>query len=192
MVMKPRIFLLAVGVLVVIFAIILTWFYLSEKNATSKISSFSECAENGYPVQESYPRRCMTPDGRSFTENIERPIGPPDAESPTHPLISVSSLRSGDTVMSPLTITGLARGYWFFEASFPVELRDAKGNILSIGIAQAQGDWMTEALVPFSVTFAFKNAQTQNGTIVFKKDNPSGLPENEDSFTLPVMIGVSN
>ncbi|MGC9310308.1 MAG: hypothetical protein ACP5E4_01135 [Candidatus Aenigmatarchaeota archaeon] len=36
----------------------------------AEISSFEECVEAGYPVMESYPRRCMTPDGRSFTESL--------------------------------------------------------------------------------------------------------------------------
>ena len=31
------------------------------------ITSFSECAEAGYPIMESYPRRCKTPDGKTFT-----------------------------------------------------------------------------------------------------------------------------
>jgi len=34
------------------------------------ISSFEECVEAGYPVMESYPRQCRTPDGRTFVEEI--------------------------------------------------------------------------------------------------------------------------
>jgi hypothetical protein len=37
------------------------------------ISSFVECKEAGYPIQESYPERCVTPDGSSF-ENPEQSV----------------------------------------------------------------------------------------------------------------------
>lgn len=38
------------------------------------INSFRECANAGYKIMESYPRKCVTPDGRMFVENI--PISP--------------------------------------------------------------------------------------------------------------------
>jgi len=34
------------------------------------INSFEDCANAGYPVMESYPRQCRTPDGRNFVEEI--------------------------------------------------------------------------------------------------------------------------
>lgn len=34
------------------------------------ISSFDECVQAGYPVMESFPRQCRTPDGRTFVEQI--------------------------------------------------------------------------------------------------------------------------
>lgn len=34
------------------------------------VTSFKECVDRGYPVQESYPERCSTPDGRSFTRPL--------------------------------------------------------------------------------------------------------------------------
>jgi hypothetical protein len=39
------------------------------------IASFEECAAAGYPVMESYPRQCRTPDDRTFTEEIDEPVG---------------------------------------------------------------------------------------------------------------------
>src|SRR5450830_1862820 len=56
-------------------------------------------------------------------------------------LIRIFSPQSNETVQSPLTITGKARGSWFFEASFPVILTDWDGLIIAQGIAQAKGDW---------------------------------------------------
>lgn len=37
---------------------------------TAEINSFDDCANAGYPILESYPRQCKTPDGRTFTEKL--------------------------------------------------------------------------------------------------------------------------
>lgn len=96
------------------------------------------------------------------------------------------------TASSPLLVSGTARGSWFFEASFPIFLLDSTGNVLGQGIAQAQADWMTSDYVPFTATVTFTaDAEIigDAGTLVLQKDNPSGLPENDDSLTVPIIIG---
>ena len=35
------------------------------------IDSFTTCVDAGYPVMESYPRQCRTPDGQTFAEEID-------------------------------------------------------------------------------------------------------------------------
>ncbi len=37
--------------------------------ATGEVDSFETCANAGYPVLQSYPRVCVTPDGRRFVAN---------------------------------------------------------------------------------------------------------------------------
>lgn len=44
------------------------------QNQNSTIDSFDECVEAGYPVMESYPAKCATPDGQTFTQIIDEPI----------------------------------------------------------------------------------------------------------------------
>lgn len=105
-------------------------------------------------------------------------------------LIEVFEPISGATISSPLTITGKARGTWYFEASFPVKLLDANGNELAVTPAQAQGDWMTENYVPFKAELNFDAPLTATGTLVLEKDNPSGLPENADELRIPVKFGT--
>lgn len=105
-----------------------------------------------------------------------------------HPDIRINSLKSGDTISSPLTITGEAKGTWYFEADFPIFLLDENGDYLTVVIAQAQSDWMTEDFVPFKAQMEFNVPKTMNGTLIFRKDNPSGLPEFDDEFTIPVII----
>jgi hypothetical protein len=101
-------------------------------------------------------------------------------------LIKVTTPQPNAKVASPLTVTGQARGNWYFEASFPVKLYDANGTLLAQKPAQAQGDWMTTNFVPFTVTLTFAKPATATGVLVLEKDNPSGLPQNDDKIEIPV------
>jgi hypothetical protein len=53
-------------------------------------------------------------------------------------LIRVESPEPNQTITSPLIVKGEARGYWFFEASFPVKLLDDEENLIALEIATAQ------------------------------------------------------
>lgn len=143
------------------------------------VSSFSECVEAGYPIQESFPRRCTTPSGQSFTEYIGNANEKQD-------LIQVTAPLPNQAINTPFVIQGQARGTWYFEASFPIELEDANGVVIGRSIAQAQSDWMTEDFVPFTSTLTFVMPTTTTGTLVLKKDNPSGMPERDDALRIPV------
>lgn len=46
------------------------------------INSFDGCASAGYPIMESYPRQCRTPDGRGFVEAISEAPKPSGEEFP--------------------------------------------------------------------------------------------------------------
>lgn len=92
-------------------------------------------------------------------------------------------------IQSPLVVQGKAWGMWYFEASFPVRILDANGMELAVVPAQAQGEWMTTEFVPFKATVVFETPMTTTGTVVFEKDNPSGLPEYADAVSVPVRFG---
>lgn len=143
------------------------------------VNNFSDCAAAGYPVMESYPQQCKTPDGQTFIEDIG------NAAELTE-MIYADSPKPNAVVQSPLMVTGAARGNWYFEASFPVKLLDANGNVLVQTPAQAQGEWMTTEFVPFSVKLAFETPTTTTGTLVLQKDNPSGLPEYDNALYIPI------
>ena len=121
--------------------------------------------------------------GDKILEDVEVAFGKAD-------LIRVSQPQPNQTVQSPLIIRGEARGYWFFEASFPASIFDANGNELGVAIVQARDEWMTEDFVPFEATLFFSSPQTKTGVIIFKKDNPSGLPENDDLLMVPVKFTI--
>ena len=143
------------------------------------INNFEECVSAGYPVLESYPRQCKTPDGKSFTEDIGNELEKSD-------LIKIDNPRPNQIIESPLFVKGEARGNWYFEASFPAKLFDDNGFLLGITPAQALGNWMTEDFVPFNVILPFAVPSTSKGRLILEKDNPSGLPEYADELRIPV------
>jgi len=106
--------------------------------------------------------------------------------------IIVKKPQPNQAVNSPIEISGQARGFWYFEATFPLQLLDLQGNIISSYYAQAQGDWMTEEFVPFTASLEFDVTTQQPATLILKKDNPSGLPEYEDQITIPVILMPSD
>ena len=144
------------------------------------VSNFIECEKAGYPVSTGLsPRQCLA-DRVFYTEVLE--VEP----DPYADMIQVTSPGAGATVSSPLVVTGRARGTWYFEASFPVKLLDGNGNQIAIAPAQAQGEWMTEDFVPFSVTLTYTKPATPNGTLILQKDNPSGEPQFDAFISIPV------
>lgn len=107
-------------------------------------------------------------------------------------LITVETPFPNQEVTSPILIKGKARGYWFFEATFPIKLIDENGNIISTSFAQAKEDWMTENFVPFEAELNFNISKNQKGTLILEKDNPSGLLKNSAQIEIPVFLKVQN
>lgn len=151
----------------------------TDRAEPAAIAGFEDCAKY-YAILESYPRQCKTPDGTTFVEKIGN-------ELEKQNLIRVASPRRNAAIASPLRVLGEARGTWYFEASFPVELLDQNGKRIAIQPAQAKGEWMTTEFVPFEVTLTFSAQPTGGtGTLILRKDNPSGLPEHDDALTIPI------
>jgi len=115
----------------------------------------------------------------------ERLKTPAPAEANAN-LIRLYAPVVGSIVTSPLTITGEARGYWYFEASAPVVLYDAKGHEIATGHVTAQDDWMTEDFVPFEGTLKWEAPETSFGTLVLRNANASGDPERDIQMKVPV------
>lgn len=106
-------------------------------------------------------------------------------------LIRVTTPQPFESISSPMQVSGEARGYWFFEATFPLVVVDWDGRIIGQGYATAQDEWMTEEFVPFTgeVTFTLPgDTPYRRGALIFQKDNPSGLPEHDDALEIPVVF----
>lgn len=149
------------------------------------ITSFETCATAGYPIMESYPRQCRTPDGRTYAEEISQK---PTYANATDKMIKVETPYPGAVTGKTFSVIGEARGTWYFEASFPVELLDSAGQPLATAVAQAQGEWMTEDFVRFKADLTVPESYIGPATLILKKDNPSGLPQNDASVSFPITI----
>ncbi len=118
-----------------------------------------------------------------FFEDTAIDITPSDKSS----LIVVTSPIKDSEITSPLSVAGRARGQWFFEGSFPIVLIDSYGNTIAESHVTAQGEWTTSEFVKFVGNLEFNNyIKGSKGTLILKKDNPSGLPENDDSIEIPI------
>lgn len=172
-----RIIIILVAILVIIFV---AFNYYDDRISKVKPTDFQSCLEAGNPVMESYPRRCQSGQD-TFVEDIGNVL---DKDQ----LIRVIEPKPNDIISSPVTIVGTARGTWFFEASFPVTLETASGTVVAVGVATALTDWMTEEFVPFKAELTFSSSFDGEASLILKKDNPSGLPEKDDSLVFPVII----
>lgn len=104
-----------------------------------------------------------------------------------HDRVVVDAPKRGQTVFKTFTVTGKAPGNWFFEASFPIEVLDPQGNTVATGHGNALSDWMTTADVPFKADIKIAS-YTGPATLIIMRDNPSGLPQNDDSVSIPIVI----
>lgn len=140
------------------------------------------------PVDMSDGSNSVTTTGTSYDEYLNR-------EVPTSTILEVGNGEvlqvytplSGQAVLSPLKVYGLAPAPWFFEASFPIKIVDENGKVLGQAPAQAQGEWMKPGLIPFIAYLNFESPlDIKVGKLIFSADNPSGLPQYERSVEMPI------
>lgn len=113
-------------------------------------------------------------------------------EATTSAEVLLETPEAGARVVSPLSVRGQAQGSWFFEASLPIVLLDANGTVLAQTPGEAQSDWMTPELVSFTATLNFATPTSASGILEIRSDNPSGLPENDKTFRIPVTFSENN
>ncbi len=121
-------------------------------------------------------------------KNTEVPTSTSDTPAPLHERVHVTSPLSGGTVGKTFGLTGDAPGNWFFEATFPIQVRDPQGNVIAHAHGNAIGDWMTTEQVKFATTVSIETNYTGQATLIIMKDNPSGLPEKDDSLEIPIVV----
>lgn len=68
------------GIIVAISLAAIALLLFSSGRQAQPINSFNDCKEAGYTVKNTYPAQCTTPDGRTFTQNVEQPQDSNDQE----------------------------------------------------------------------------------------------------------------
>ena len=58
-------------VLALIAGLLLSLSNIAKQQKMYSISTFQECKDAGYPIMESYPEQCATPDGRTFVNDAQ-------------------------------------------------------------------------------------------------------------------------
>jgi len=104
--------------------------------------------------------------------------------------IQVDSPKVNDQITSPLKITGSVNGggWSAFEGQVgTVQLLDVKGNKIAEGILKATTEW-TASPVQFESTITFQSKVKGAATLLFSNENPSGSPDKDKKFGLPVVI----
>ncbi len=112
----------------------------------------------------------------------------PAADQPLSARVITTTPKPNTTVGATFAVKGEAPGNWFFEASFPIQVRDKDSNVIARTFASALGEWMTTEQVGFSSTIIIEGGYKGPATLILLKDNPSGLPEHDDAVEIPITI----
>lgn len=98
------------------------------------------------------------------------------------------SILPGAKVSGILNLTGEVKGGYFFEANILVNVLDKNKNVLRQGHGTATMNWMTSGPVSFTAQIDFIGLTSQPGYLEIHNDNASGLPENDKSILIPIII----
>jgi len=98
------------------------------------------------------------------------------------------SISPGQEVSGEIVATGTISGGYFFEANVLVNILDKDKNLLRAGNGTAKTDWMTSGPVGFDTVLDFSGLKKGQAYIEIHNDNASGLPENDKSILIPIVI----
>ena len=138
----------------------------------------------------------ITPDFSTDSADVlkNKPIAPT-----TKPIANVSvlgnkndlvsfSIPVGSIVTGVVQANGSVRGGYFFEGNIIVRILDSSKSVLRTTYGTATSAWMTIDPVTFNTTIDFTGLVAGPGYIELHNDNASGLPENDKSILIPVVI----
>lgn len=184
--MKKSQFLWVVAIIIIVSAVVLNISQRLGRNPIPETPAPSEPAEPPLLGGDRDEHGCIGSAGYSWCEAKAKCLRA--WEEPCEAVqVEVTWPKPGAAIPSPLEVFGQALGPWFFEANLPLKLLDQDGNLIVSGQATALSDWMTVGMVPFSGKLEFNTTAT-SGFLVISKDNPSGLPENDADFQVPVIF----
>ena len=83
---------------------------------------------------------------------------------------------------------GSVKGGYFFEGNILINILDANKKVLKKGNATAKTDWMTREPIEFEGSIDFTGLTKGPAYIEIHNDNASGLPANDKSILIPIII----
>lgn len=105
----------------------------------------------------------------------------------TTDLVSFSVLPN-TKVSGLVSYKGSIKNAYFFEANILINVLDANKNALKKSNATATTEWMTVEPVEFEGNIDFTGLTKGEAYIEIHNDNASGLPENDKSVLVPIII----
>ena len=87
-----------------------------------------------------------------------------------------------------LSYRGVIKGGYFFEGNILINILDINKKILKKSNAVAKTDWMTVEPVSFEGNIDFTGLPTGPAYFEIHNDNASGLPANDKSVLIPIII----
>ncbi|MCF7795226.1 Gmad2 immunoglobulin-like domain-containing protein [Patescibacteria group bacterium] len=181
-----------VSVLVIFLVIILVWIFINKKeqnnsNIVEDVNINQNNNVNNEDVNEDISED-MNEDNVENEDNIENEINYENDEG-----LSLENPEKNELVTSPISVRGEATGPWYFEANFGVKLVNREnGKIIDQSYAMALGDWMSEGKVEFDASLNFSVDEETEALLILESANPSGLEENQMTYTVPVILSASN
>ncbi|HEV3245415.1 MAG TPA: Gmad2 immunoglobulin-like domain-containing protein [Candidatus Paceibacterota bacterium] len=113
---------------------------------------------------------------------------PTTVSGPLDTQVVVSAPKANATVSHTFDISGVAPSGWFFEAVFPIQVRDPDDNLIGTTQGRAQGDRTKAGPIAFTAQVTVDASYQGPANLILLKDNPSGLPEEMDSVTVPITV----
>ena len=101
-------------------------------------------------------------------------------------IIIIESPKAYEKVKNLLFVKGKARGYFFFEANFPIRIEDENGNVILKDYVETSENWMTNDFVYFEKYLDIRNISIKKGFIIVEKANPSGDVEHKFEIKIPL------
>jgi len=128
------------------------------------------------------PANVIAPMDGVVEDNENPKIGLNDSD-----LISFS-INHGQEVSGSMKVNGVIKGGYFFEGNILINILDANKKVIKQGHATATTEWMTVEPVTFDGNIDFSGLPTGKAYIEIHNDNASGLPENDKSILIPIVI----
>ena len=98
------------------------------------------------------------------------------------------SILPGSTVHGILSYRGSIKGGYFFEGNILINILSPDKTVLKKSNAVAKGDWMTTGPVDFEGNIDFTRLPKGPAYFEIHNDNASGLPKNDKSVLIPIVI----